>query len=145
MVAGCELWRRNQRTPPVDDLDWAKKKMGLSPSSPHPLAHSDPDALDLNATGHETKLLPPELEASSARSTFATSSDSVIKMRVDQSWNLRFLWEGRVKDLLVSAGVALGPSAPTSSSGPSVSPTAGSSPIRGYGWTGVGVSVLYSS
>lgn len=37
-------------------------------------------------------------------------NESVLKIRVDQSWNVRLLWEGRVKELLVSAGVGLGPS-----------------------------------
>jgi distribution and morphology protein 10 len=90
--------------------------------------------------------------------------DSVVKVRVDQSWNVRVLWEGRVKSLLVTAGVSLGPgtfsslasgpSSPTLESSSSPTLAAESSQSAGGGaapsskpsyWRGVGVSVLYSS
>ncbi|KAM5467366.1 Mitochondrial distribution and morphology protein 10 [Microsporum audouinii] len=128
MVAGCELWRNRKKinlhnySPDgsIDDLAWAKRKLGLLP----PLESSDP--------------------ASSSSSVSPTvspvTSESVIKLRVDQSLRVRLLWEGRIKDLLVSAGVALGP---TSAHTPSISCSGGSS-SKGYSWTGVGVSVLYS-
>lgn len=35
--------------------------------------------------------------------------DSVIKFRVDDGWNVRALWVGRYKELLISAGLNLGP------------------------------------
>jgi distribution and morphology protein 10 len=76
------------------------------------------------------------------------SSDSVIKVRVDSAWNIRLLWEGRVKDLLVSAGVGLGPAKRSASYGSGSLASAGGDVAAGrsgYGWTGVGVSVLYSS
>ncbi|WEW61109.1 Mitochondrial distribution and morphology protein 10 [Emydomyces testavorans] len=115
MVAGCELWRRKTKSHQnafsgKDDLAWAKRKMGLLPPLP---------ALPTPATGTEAK-----------------EADSVIKLRVDQSLNIRLLWEGRVKDLLVSAGIGLGPSSP------STSPSTGGAAYR---WSGVGVSVLYST
>jgi distribution and morphology protein 10 len=79
------------------------------------------------------------------------ASDSVIKLRVDQSWNVRLLWEGRVKELLVSAGVGLGPGSFSSSpslssavSGGGSSQSGGGGPGTSY-WRGVGVSVMYSS
>ncbi|KAI1938887.1 Mitochondrial distribution and morphology protein 10 [Ophidiomyces ophidiicola] len=115
MVAGCELWRRKRKSSQRDNLAWAKRKMGLlSPLYTPPAA---------NNVGRGTLSVVDE-------------SDSVIKLRVDQSLNFKVLWEGRVKDLLVSAGVGLGPSAT------SISPSAGSTT---YGWTSVGVSVLYST
>ncbi|KAK2741292.1 Mitochondrial distribution and morphology protein 10 [Onygenales sp. PD_40] len=94
MVAGCELWRRNKsrhnkNSPFADDLAWARRKMGL-PDTAVPLRPK-----------HE-----PE-QFCNSKETHA--SDSVVKVRVDQSYNIRALWEGRVKELLVSAGVALGP------------------------------------
>lgn len=76
------------------------------------------------------------------------ANGSVLKIRVDQSWNVRLLWEGRVKELLVSAGVGLGPgSFSSASSGPGAA-AAGAQSSGGGGpsyWRGVGVSVLYSS
>lgn len=143
MVAGCELWRRAAKFPsPADDgLEWARRKMRLhdfsaplpcSPSSSPPL--SDP--------------VQPE-SAIKADERSDEASDSVIKLRIDQSWNVRLLWEGRVKELLVSAGVGLGPG--SFSLAPNVSSAAGSgsaqsggSPATSY-WRGVGVSVMYSS
>jgi distribution and morphology protein 10 len=78
-------------------------------------------------------------------------NESVLKIRVDQSWNVRLLWEGRVKELLVSAGVGLGPSSFSSSAWSANSITAGGGQSVGGGvsgksyWHGVGVSVSYSS
>lgn len=73
------------------------------------------------------------------------ASDSVLKIRVDQSWNVRLLWEGRVKELLVSAGVGLGPS----SFSPAYGPGGGAQSVGGGAsasyWRSVGVSVSYSS
>ncbi|EER25138.1 mitochondrial protein, putative [Coccidioides posadasii C735 delta SOWgp] len=118
MVAGCELWRRKKKRhastlSDKDDLSWAKRKMGLLPPLP-PSPVKGTSASAVTPAGEQKE------------------SDSVIKLRVDQSLNVRLLWEGRVKDLLVSAGVGLGPSLP------SIGGTT-------YGWTGVGVSVLYST
>ncbi|KAF7588985.1 Mitochondrial distribution and morphology protein 10 [Aspergillus hancockii] len=134
MVAGCELWRKSRKRSLAeesedDGLEWARRKMsaseGLLPLPPLP---------SVNDEARETQ----EEEA----------TDSVLKIRVDQSWNVRLLWEGRVKELLVSAGVGLGPSSFSPSSWATA--TAGSSQGSGGGgspsyWRGFGVSVLYSS
>lgn len=145
MVAGCELWRKKSKsTPSADDgLEWARRKMRLhdfsaslpgSPSS-SPLL-SDP-AQPESAVKHE--------------GGDSEADDSVIKLRIDQSWNVRLLWEGRVKELLVSAGVGLGPgSFPLSPCVSSAVPAGGSTQSGGGGpgssyWRGVGVSVMYSS
>ena len=135
MVAGCELWRRASKSSD-DNLEWARRKVRLHdfsavPGSPPPSPLlSDP--------------VQPESMKSDGGSD-VEAGDSVIKLRVDQSWNMRLLWEGRVKELLVSAGVGLGPgsfslSPNMSSGGGSVSSGGGPS----Y-WRGVGVSVMYSS
>ena len=142
MVAGCELWRRTKTSKSDDDdgLEWARRKMRLhdigaslpgSPASPLLDDPARPESLVSEKNGE------------------AEVSDSVIKLRVDQSWNVRLLWEGRVKELLVSAGVGLGPG--SFSPSPSLSASAsGSAQSAGGGagmsfWRGVGVSVLYSS
>ncbi|KAL2838813.1 mitochondrial distribution and morphology protein 10 [Aspergillus pseudoustus] len=131
MVAGCELWRKPKK-PSLngtddDGLEWARRKVRLW----EPIA------------------FPPVPEPPSPREE-DENQESVLKLRVDQSWNVRLLWEGRVKELLVSAGVGLGPSsfspssyanAQSASGGQS---SGGGTPGRSY-WRGVGVSVSYSS
>ncbi|KAL5343208.1 hypothetical protein BJX70DRAFT_354828 [Aspergillus crustosus] len=131
MVAGCELWRQSKQ-PTLSasnndgDLEWARRKVRIW----------DPSAFPLQS----------EVPASPSREEEA--QESVLKLRVDQSWNVRLLWEGRVKELLVSAGVGLGPSSFTPSSyttaqGAAGAQSGGGSPAS-Y-WRGVGVSVSYSS
>ncbi|EAW17444.1 mitochondrial distribution and morphology protein 10 [Aspergillus fischeri NRRL 181] len=131
MVAGCELWRKRRKSspPPVDDdgLEWARRKMRMA----------------------DTPGVPP-VEPPSTHNR-DEENESVLKIRVDQSWNVRLLWEGRVKELLVSAGVGLGPSSFSSSSWAANSTAAGGGQSVGGGvsgksyWHGVGVSVSYSS
>lgn len=143
MVAGCEIWRRNQPASSIrkkgasDNLEWARRKMGLGLG-----LH---DSTSPTTVSSDTTAPPEKAESEH-------NSDSVIKLRVDQSWNLRLLWEGRVKDLLVSAGVGLGPTGRSSIHGSSAasaaSGAAGADAPGGrnpYGWTGVGVSIQYSS
>jgi distribution and morphology protein 10 len=161
MVGGCEFWRKSRRTAPPppapeedDGLEWARRKMGITKIP----TNTNTDDSTSPLTGKEAE---------------AEEGDSVVKIRVDQSWNVRILWEGRVKSLLVTAGVSLGPgsfsalsSTPTSpsfaagSSSSSAGGAAGISagggggqsagggsapPSRSSYWRGVGVSVLYSS
>ncbi|KAF9891785.1 Mitochondrial distribution and morphology protein 10 [Aspergillus nanangensis] len=133
MVAGCELWRQSRPKLPADEeddgLEWARRKLRMMDDSPVP-------APPLHLT-------PPTEKEEEA-------TESVIKIRVDQSWNVRLLWEGRVKELLVSAGVGLGPSSfssaatGTTSTGVGAQGSGGGSPGTSY-WTGMGVSVSYSS
>ncbi|KAI5302468.1 hypothetical protein KEM56_000673, partial [Ascosphaera pollenicola] len=102
MVAGCEIWRRNKkrrREREAGDLDWARKKLGL------PLLH--PELNDDDHDGGDEDSGANRL----ARQRYNSSApnDSVVKVRMDQSCNVRVLWEGKFKELLVSAGVSLGP------------------------------------
>jgi distribution and morphology protein 10 len=131
MVAGCELWRQSKKSllpeKNDDDLEWARRKIRLW----------DPSAF------------PPAPELAPSTKEDDQTQESVLKIRVDQSWNVRLLWEGRVKELLVSAGVGLGPSSFSPSSYASAQSTTGAQG-RGGGspasyWRGVGVSVSYSS
>jgi len=145
MVAGCELWRRQSKSlsSEGDDLEWARRKMrmydfsaSLSESTPSSPLLSDP--------------VQPE-SAAKSHADDHEAGDSVIKLRIDQSWNVRLLWEGRVKELLVSAGVGLGPGSFSLSPGSSSAVSGGGSSQSGGGgpgtsyWRGVGVSVMYSS
>jgi distribution and morphology protein 10 len=142
MVAGCELWRRKPKsTSSDDDLEWARRKVRLNDFS-----------ASLSGSSPSSPLVSDPVQPESAVKSHADegeAGDSVIKLRVDQSWNVRLLWEGRVKELLISAGVGLGPgsfsspmSSATSGGGSSLSGGGGSS--TSY-WRGVGVSVMYSS
>lgn len=144
MVAGCELWRRAKKSfsPADDDLEWARRKMrlhdfsaSLTGSAPASPLLSDP--------------VNPESEPTSKSATGdGEADDSVIKLRIDQSWNVRLLWEGRIKELLVSAGVGLGPGSFSLSPSVSSASSGGGSVQSGGGpsyWRGVGVSVMYSS
>src|SRR5699024_4070810 len=62
MVAGCELWRqksqsRESQGPAYENLDWARKKMGLLPkptSLPHEITTESPSAPDASSSStHE--------------------------------------------------------------------------------------------
>nr|XP_001401116.2 distribution and morphology protein 10 [Aspergillus niger CBS 513.88] len=122
MVAGCELWRKSKSRyrDDGDGVEWARRKIRES-LFPHPHPHLSTST----GKGEEEE------------------NESVLKIRVDQSWNVRLLWEGRVKELLVSAGVGLGPSSFSSSY---VSDGGGESGgLRKSYWRGVGISVSYSS
>ncbi|PKX97643.1 mitochondrial distribution and morphology protein 10 [Aspergillus novofumigatus IBT 16806] len=98
MVAGCELWRKRRESPQptIDDdgLEWARRKMRMA----------DPSAF-------------PPVESPTAHNG-EEENESVLKIRVDQSWNVRLLWEGR-------CGVGLGPSSFSSSSWAANSTAAG--------------------
>lgn len=68
------------------------------------------------------------------------ADETVIKMRLDDNLNVKLLWTGRVKDLLVSAGVSVSPVA--QGRGLPVADEEG----RVKRWTGrVGVSLAYST
>lgn len=142
MVAGCELWRRKAKSSSEksdDDLEWARRKMRL-----HDFSASLPGSSVLADSAQPSSPVKPETETEAE----TEASDSVVKIRVDQSWNVRILWEGRVKELLVSAGVGLGPgsfsTSPSAASGSGSSQSGGGAPGSSF-WRGVGVSVLYSS
>lgn len=141
MVAGLELWRKPKKFASADDdLEWARRKMRLHDFSAS-LPGSPPTSPLLSDPVHSESAVSSESDDSEA-------SDSVIKLRIDQSWNVRLLWEGRVKELLVSAGVGLGPGSfslsPNVSSAASGSGSTQSGGAPSY-WRGVGVSVMYSS
>ena len=77
LQVGTELWRQNSKPVP-QDLDWARRKMGL-----------------------------PILDKSIASSNDLDDMAGCLKARLDQRGSLGLLWEGRVKELLYSCGVTL--------------------------------------
>ncbi len=125
-VLGAEIWRRRRRRASKSDtasdpMAWARDKAAEWLSEAQ--RASEPERVD-------------------------REEENVIKLRVDDGWNIRALWTGRVKQLLVSAGFSVAPISSTSyryqMSGP------GGSSMRGVGmekrWTGsVGIEVAYSS
>ncbi|KAL4930939.1 mitochondrial distribution and morphology protein 10 [Aspergillus undulatus] len=128
MVAGFELWRQSKRSNVgnAEDLEWARNKVRLWDPSAFPVATERENKIPSSSTENENQ-------------------ESVLKLRVDQSWNLRLLWEGRVKELLVSAGVGLGPSSFSPSSQGTAGAQGGGGGAPASYWRGVGVSVSYSS
>ncbi|KAI2951832.1 hypothetical protein CBS147321_1244 [Aspergillus niger] len=109
MVAGCELWRKSKSRyrDDGDGVEWARRKIRES-LFPHPHPHLS------TSTPNDIKDLAGHALEKSGKGE-EEENESVLKIRVDQSWNVRLLWEGRVKELLVSAGVGLGPSSFSSS------------------------------
>lgn len=101
MVLGAEIWRRKRQP---QGLEWAVTKA-------------------------RSWLTDDEVAAAVAIDD--GDGESVVKIRVDEKWNTRVLWEGRVKSLLVSAGVDLGPGSLKGG--------------EGMGIKGVGIEVSYSS
>lgn len=112
-VLGLELWRRKrQRSDEPDPLSWAKVK---------------------------TDSWFDEAEAALKADRREREEENVIKVRVDDGWNVRALWSGRVKELLVSVGANISPVKSVSL----LSPQAG---IEMRRWNGtVGVEIAYST
>lgn len=126
-MLGAEIWRQHHKPPDAspnpDGLDWARDKAAqwLDGVQNRPFLKQEKDA--------------------------QSSEESVIKLRVDDNWNIRALWTGKVKELLVSAGVSLAPTSSTNNrlqlAGPGVSGGGAGMEKR---WKGsVGVEVAYSS
>ena len=87
-TVGAEIWRRRRRSRSQadaesdDSIAWARQKL----------------------TGWFS-----EDELQVKRDRLEREEENVLKLRVDDAWNVRALWTGRVKDLLVSAGVSVSP------------------------------------
>lgn len=130
-VLGAEIWRQTRKsltaTPNSDDLRWA----------------SDKAALWLDDA--QKSALPKSLFCE--RKEWEKYGDSVIRLRVDDNWNIRALWTGRVKELLVSAGVNLTPTGSSNNkyqiTGPGVG-GGGAGLAKRWGGS-VGVEVAYAS
>jgi len=70
--------------------------------------------------------------------------ENVVKLRVDDRWNFRALWTGRVKELLLSVGVSVSPGKERNSG--SAMSAVGSGDVIRQKWTGsVGVEIAYST
>jgi distribution and morphology protein 10 len=112
-VLGLELWRRKrQRRDEPDPLSWAKARTE---------SWFDEGEANLKAVRKERE------------------EENVIKVRVDDGWNIRALWSGRVKELLISVGASISPVKSVSL----LSPQMGMEMRR---WSGsVGVEIAYST
>lgn len=84
---GLELWKRRAPDPGLVQADWARK---------------------LIRPGWETSTTElgqqERIREDIRRKEAAEQVDGVLKARVDQNWRIGVLWEGRVKELLVSIG-----------------------------------------
>ena len=113
-VLGAEIWRRRRKQ--EDPLAWAKEKASTW------------------LTDAERTLQEGQLER---------EEENVIKLRVDEGWNIKALWTGRVKQLLVSAGFSVAPGANNAYRYPGVGVGSGEGQNR---WSGsIGIEVAYSS
>jgi distribution and morphology protein 10 len=138
-VVGGELWRPRRKT-----------------ASPSPETDTD-DPLAWARAKTKDWFSPAEQALKDER--LEREEENVLKLRVDDSWSIRALWTGRVKSLLVSAGVSVSPVVRNGlgmASAASVrsAATGGSGVSLGVGdpegnikrWNGsVGVSIAYST
>lgn len=86
---GLELWRRRIEDPTgLAQAEWARKMIR--------------PGWKTVAIGGEERL---EEEFEVDKSKKEAEVDGVLKARVDQNWRIGVLWEGRVKEMLVSIGV----------------------------------------
>lgn len=112
-VLGLELWRRKrQRKEELDPLSWAKLR---------------------------TESWFDEAEANLKAVRKEREEENVIKLRVDDGWNIRALWSGRVKELLISVGASISPVKSVSLLSPQTT-------IEMRRWNGtLGVEIAYST
>ncbi|EHY53247.1 Mitochondrial distribution and morphology protein 10 [Exophiala dermatitidis] len=140
-VIGGELWRpyrRDQRSR-TDSAD----AEGVLPSSDDKMAW----------VRSKTKNWFSPAEQSLKDERLQREEENVWKFRLDDSWNVKALWTGRVKSLLVSAGISVSPitkhhhtSAAMLSASDGIGDLAGPSTSSVKRWTGsVGVSIAYST
>jgi mitochondrial distribution and morphology protein 10 len=125
-VLGAEIWRRR------------RKRLPKAGTDPDPLAWARDKAAEWLT----------DAQRALEREKVDREEENVIKLRIDDGWNIRALWTGRVKQLLVSAGVSVAPASSTSYRY-QVSGVGGGT-VTGGGmekrWKGsVGIEVAYSS
>jgi len=121
-IIGVEVWRRR------------RKRLSQSPEQDDPVAWARAKVADWFSDA-EQALKTERVER---------EEENVVKLRVDDRWNFRALWTGRVKELLVSAGVSVSPGKERNSG--SAMSTVGSGDVIRQQWTGsVGVEVAYST
>lgn len=84
---GLELWKRRAPDPGLAQAEWARKLI-------RPGWETDTTELDQQA----------RIKEEISKKEAAEQVDGVLKARVDQNWRIGVLWEGRIKELLVSIG-----------------------------------------
>ncbi|KIW33255.1 uncharacterized protein PV07_00122 [Cladophialophora immunda] len=157
-VVGGELWRPRRRatsssSAPSRDIDNDSTATG-------PDSETNGDPIQWARTLTRDWFTPTERSLKEQR--IEREEENVLNFRVDDSWNVKALWAGRVKSLLVEVGVSVHPVSGTASGGFGTSGTSAGSgsgkksnghlggvAYDGGGikkWTGkVGVSVVYST
>ena len=95
LQVGLELWRRRRtKLDEPDELAWAKRKLTQ-------MKWQKP--ANLVSSKGRLALFPEVCEAGEEDDSTA----GVLKARVSQGSTISFLWEGRVKELLYSAGITM--------------------------------------
>lgn len=143
-VVGGELWRPYRR-----DSEPAESSTTITTTSG---GGGGPDNLSWVRTKTQDWFTPAEQALKDAR--VQREEENVLKFRLDDSCTVKALWTGRVKSLLVSAGVSISPV--TRQHQPQYPMVDGGGAVRPVGidgdttsikrWTGsVGVSIAYST
>ncbi|KAH0847621.1 hypothetical protein AYO21_02940 [Fonsecaea monophora] len=157
-VVGGELWRpRRRRTSSSSPFSRNTEGNSAASSSDY---ETDRDPIQWARTLTKDWFSPTERSLKEER--VEREEETVLNFRVDDSWNVKALWTGRVKSLLVEVGVSISPVVGAAAGGFRASGlSAGTGNARktagqhgGVGsdeggvkkWTGkVGVSVVYST
>lgn len=113
----------------------AKQLITTTDTTSPPSSSSDPSPNRLLET------TPPSTDAAPPLQI----EESVLKLRLDDGFNFRALWTGRIKSLLVSAGVSVGPQGRFSGLRKKEDGAASGGPGTGPWKGGFGVEVVYSS
>lgn len=119
-VLGAEIWQSRRRRwkksaneeveGETDNLAWAREKAAL-------WIDEAKHAVRSNMSSSSSSLGGGSHDLHADGGAESEPDDSVIKLRVDDGWNVRALWVGRYKELLVSAGLKLGPSTTAAGAG----------------------------
>lgn len=94
-VVGAEIWRR------------PAKSVGKAVNPNAIIAEQKQTEIpELNKQA-EDWLVNAERDLTEA--SLSTEGENVVKLRIDDGWNIKALWTGKLKSLLVSAGVSVSP------------------------------------
>ena len=132
---GCELWKRTRPSlgegdnQPNEQLSRATTRTPnwTTDGTPWDEATSNPSVSRAPGAGSDSAEVMLDATSTAQRPGAEPPVQGVLKARVDQKGRVGVLWEGRVKEMLFSAGVEFDLSR------------------RERIWRGVGIEVMYSS
>ncbi|OAP62645.1 hypothetical protein AYL99_01872 [Fonsecaea erecta] len=151
-VVGGELWRPRRRRNSSSSAPFRDLESDATATGSNNETNADP--IQWARTLTKDWFSPAERSLKETR--IEREEENVLNFRVDDSWNVKALWTGRVKSLLVEVGVSVSPVSGAAAGG---FRTSGTSAGTGSGkkgasydgggvkkWTGkVGVGIVYST